>query len=56
MPKVGSKFTGRALRVKPVGCYGDAVVVEVGGKGHYIGEATWSAEAGDKLTQGFLLE
>ncbi len=55
-PKVGSKFTGKALRVQPVGCYDHAVVVEIGGRGYYVGEATWRAEQNDKLTGGFLLD
>lgn len=55
-PKVGSKFTGKALRVEPIGSYDDAVVVEVGGRGHYVGEATWRTETGDELTEGFSLD
>lgn len=53
---MGSKFTGKALRVEPIGSYDDAVVVEVGGRGHYVGEATWRTETGDELTEGFSLD
>ena len=55
-PKVGSKFTGKPLRVESVGCYSDAVVVEVGGRGCYVGEGKWRMEPGDDLAGGFLVQ
>lgn len=54
--KVGSEFTGTPVRVVKYGCYDDAVVVEVCGKGHYCGESSFSWEPDDQLAAaGFLL-
>jgi proline racemase len=50
---VGSRFTGRALRDTRVGDH-DAVVVEVGGRAHYVGESRFTVEDDDPLPS-FLL-
>jgi proline racemase len=50
---IGSRFTGRALGEARVGDR-DAVVVEVAGAAHYVGESTFTLEAGDTLP-AFLL-
>jgi len=50
---VGSVFTGRAVRETTVGDH-PAVVVEVAGRAHYTGEATFTAEDDDP-TAPFLL-
>jgi proline racemase len=50
---VGSRFSGRALRTARVGSH-DAVVVEVGGRAHYVGESTFTVEDDDPLPS-FLL-
>ena len=42
-------MTGKLSKVVPYGHYGDAVAVEVGGRGHYMGECSFWAEQGDKL-------
>ena len=39
-----STMTGKPLKVVPYGCYGDAVVVEVRGRGHYMGESSFWAD------------
>ncbi|XP_071484698.1 trans-L-3-hydroxyproline dehydratase-like [Diadema antillarum] len=49
------EFTGKAVERTKVGNY-DAVVVEVAGKGHFIGRSTFFAEEEDALCNGFLLE
>ena len=54
--KTNSRMTGKPLRVVPYGCYGNAVVVEVGGCGHYMGESTFWIEEGDTLGAGFLVK
>ncbi|XP_071483241.1 trans-L-3-hydroxyproline dehydratase-like [Diadema antillarum] len=51
----GLEFTGKAVETTKVGNY-DAVVVEVAGKGHFIGRSTFFAEEGDALSNGFRLE
>ncbi|XP_071483999.1 trans-L-3-hydroxyproline dehydratase-like [Diadema antillarum] len=51
----GLEFTGKAVERTKVGNY-DAVVVEVAGKGHFIGRSTFFAEEEDALCNGFLLE
>ena len=48
-------MSGKPLRVVPYGCYDDAVVVEVGGRGHYVGECSFWKEDGDKIGVGFLV-
>lgn len=48
-----SEFTGRALRRTEVGPH-EAVIVEVGGRSHYTGKATFTLEDGDPLPD-FLL-
>jgi trans-L-3-hydroxyproline dehydratase len=50
---VGSRFTGRSVADTEVGGI-PAVVVEVGGRSHYVGESTFTLEDGDGLP-GFLL-
>ena len=54
--KVGSMFTGKPQRVIQYGDYQDAVIVEVGGRGHYLGEAKFWFEADDELSKGFLVK
>ena len=54
--KVNSKMTGKPLRMVSYGCYDDAVVVEVGGRGHYVGECSFWQEEDDKLGAGFLIK
>ena len=54
--KVGSVFTGKPQRVVKYGDHEDAIVVEVGGKGHYVGEAKFWCEADDELSKGFLVK
>lgn len=50
----GAIFTGRALREVPAGDF-SAVTVEVGGRAHYIGRASFTLEPDDPLGAGFLL-
>ena len=49
-------MTGKPLKVVHYGRYDDAVVVEVGGRGHYTGESSFWVEQGDKLGAGFLIK
>ena len=49
----GTTFSGRAIRQTKVGRH-EAVVVEVGGRSHYTGEAVFTLED-DDLLPGFLL-
>ncbi len=51
---IGSQFTGQVVKETTMGEFA-AVVVEVGGKGHYTGSATFTLENDDQLKQGFLL-
>lgn len=55
-PKVGSLFSGLALREVSCGPYKDAVVVEVSGKANYTGQCSFWCEGGDNLSAGFLLK
>jgi proline racemase len=50
---IGSRFSGRALRADRVGDH-DAVVVEVAGTAHYVGESSFTLEEDDPLPS-FLL-
>ncbi len=50
----GARFTGTAVEETAVGNH-RAVVVEVAGKAHYSGEASFTLEADDPLGEGFLL-
>jgi proline racemase len=50
----GSRFTGTVLRHARLGRF-DAVIVRVGGRAHYTGEACFIVEEDDPLGQGFLL-
>ncbi len=50
----GAIFEGRAVRDARAGHY-PAVVVEVRGRAHYTGEATFTVEADDPLAWGFSL-
>jgi trans-L-3-hydroxyproline dehydratase len=50
----GAIFTGKALRPAAAGRH-EAVVVEVGGRAHYTGTARFTAEAGDRIGEGFRL-
>ena len=54
--KTNSQMTGKPLKVVPCGRYGNAVVVGVGGRGHYTGECSFWAEQGDELGTGFLIK
>ena len=54
----GATFSGRLVREEMVSSGKDqlrAVVVEVGGKGNYAGEAKFWVEEGDSIGHGFLL-
>lgn len=58
-PRTNSLFSGRVLRKEVLSSGEDqqqAVVVEVGGRGHYSGEAKFWVEQGDKIGHGFLLQ
>ncbi|XP_076129435.1 trans-L-3-hydroxyproline dehydratase [Alosa pseudoharengus] len=50
----GSIFTGKAVQETTCGDF-KAVVVEVGGRAHYTGVASFVQESDDDLSQGFLL-
>src|SRR5262245_20874541 len=50
----GALFEGRALRSAKAGRF-DAVTVEVSGRAHYTGTASFTHEPGDEIGQGFLL-
>ena len=50
----GAIFTGKALRSAKAGRF-DAVSVEVSGRAHYTGTASFTSETGDEIGQGFLL-
>lgn len=54
--KTNSRMTGKPLKVVPYGCYSDAMVVEVSGRGHYTGECSFWVEQGDELGAGFLIK
>ena len=54
--KTNSKMTAKPSRVVNYGCYDDAVVVEVSGRGHYLGESSFQLEEGDELGTGFLIK
>ena len=54
--KVNSRFTGKLLRTVKYGCYDDAVVVEVWGRGYYMGESQFWWEEEDELAKGFLVK
>jgi proline racemase len=51
----GAVFTGRALRAGPPVGPRRSVIVEVGGKAHFTGEACFRFEDDDPLREGFLL-
>ncbi len=51
----GALFTGKALEETRAGQFA-AVVVEVGGKAHYTGRATFTLEDDDEIGRGFLLK
>ncbi len=48
-------MTGMPVRVEKYGCYDNAVVVEVSGRGYYTGEASFKMEEGDPRATGFLI-
>jgi trans-L-3-hydroxyproline dehydratase len=50
----GAVFTGKALARTTAGRF-DAVTVEVGGKAHYTGRASFTLEPEDEIGRGFLL-
>lgn len=51
----GSVFTGAVVKETTCGQH-KAVIVEVGGKGHYTGHATFTLEDDDPFPNGFLLQ
>jgi proline racemase len=51
----GAIFTGKALKETRAGRF-PAVTVEVGGKAHYTGRATFTLEDDDEIGRGFLLK
>ncbi len=51
----GALFTGKALRETAAGRF-PAVIVEVGGKAHYTGRASFTLEDDDEIGRGFLLK
>ena len=50
----GAIFTGKAVEKTRAGGF-EAVIVEVGGKAHYTGHASFTLEPGDEIGKGFLL-
>ena len=50
----GAIFTGKAVDKARAGGF-EAVTVEVGGKAHYTGRASFTLEPGDEIGKGFLL-
>jgi proline racemase len=50
----GAIFTGKAVAKIRAGHF-DAVTVEVGGRAHYTGRASFTLEPGDEIGKGFLL-
>ena len=50
----GAIFTGKAVEKTRAGGF-EAVTVEVGGKAHYTGRASFILEPGDEIGKGFLL-
>jgi trans-L-3-hydroxyproline dehydratase len=50
----GAIFTGKVVATAAAGDF-SAVTVEVGGKAHYTGRATFTLEADDEIGKGFLL-
>ncbi len=50
----GAIFTGKAVEKTRAGSF-EAVTVEVGGKAHYTGRASFTLEEGDEIGKGFLL-
>jgi len=50
----GSRFTGEVVSTSQCGAR-PAVIVRVGGKAHYSGEARYWLEEGDEIGKGFLL-
>jgi len=51
----GAIFTGKAVEETRAGRF-PAVIVEVGGKAHYTGRATFTLEDDDEIGRGFLLK
>ncbi|XP_053404768.1 trans-L-3-hydroxyproline dehydratase-like isoform X2 [Mercenaria mercenaria] len=51
----GSKFVARVVKQVNVGSH-DAVIVEVSGKGHYMGSSVFTLEADDEIGKGYLLK
>ncbi|XP_045175723.2 trans-L-3-hydroxyproline dehydratase-like [Mercenaria mercenaria] len=51
----GSKFVAKAVKQVKFGPH-DAVIVEVSGKGHYMGTSVFTLEADDEIGKGFLLK
>ena len=54
--KVKSTMTAKPLRALTYGCYDDAIVVEVAGRSHFIGECSFWSEKDDTLGKGFLVK
>jgi proline racemase len=51
----GATFIGRALREAPLVGGRKAVIVEVGGTAHFVGESRFRFDADDPLREGFML-
>jgi proline racemase len=51
----GAIFTGKALAATRAGRF-EAVTVEVGGRAHYTGRASFTVEPDDEIGRGFLLK
>ena len=53
--KSGSTMTAKPIRVQPFGSHSNAVVVEVCGRGYYIGKSEFTTEEKDPMKNGFLI-
>jgi len=53
--KVGSVMEAKVAEVVTYGQYEKAVIVEVSGRGHYTGEASFWFDEDDDLAPGFLV-
>ena len=51
----GARFKARPVRETKLGPH-EAVVVEISGKGHYLGSSCFTAENDDEIGKGFLLK
>ena len=53
--KIGSEFIAKPVK-EEVWCGKQALIVNVKGKGHYLGESKYWLDNGDKLGKGFLIK